>query len=355
MIGALGALFVMYLISPIALLAALALEVACYAYFKKKALEQQWGDVNAGLWMKIARFSLLRMNERNISPRNWRPIILLFAKDINERIELVKLAAAFGQNRGIFSISKLLFANDECSETEKKNMKQQMMKEVNSHKLEAFCEVNTVQSINEGILNISKGHGIAGLKTNTIMFGWSHAREANINQLKNIRKLSRIKKNIVLAKFNDHQAWKTTSHERIDIWWSGRENNGDLMLILAYMLKLNPEWEDADIHIRAMVDDSIQREKLLKGIKKSLAEARIPASVHILMATEDQSFTQILHEHSSDADIVFMGLKVTERGREKEHIKKIEELADAAKITVFVQNNSLKETLPILLEQAGST
>ena len=102
--GALSALFVMYLISPIALLGALVLELGCYIYFKKKALEQQWGDVNAGMWMKIARFSLMRINEYPISPRNWRPIILLFVNNVNERMELVKLAAAFGQNRGIFSI-----------------------------------------------------------------------------------------------------------------------------------------------------------------------------------------------------------------------------------------------------------
>jgi amino acid transporter len=99
--GALGSLFVMYLISLPALILAFLLEAGFYLYFKKKALEQQWGDVNAGMWMKVARFSLLRLNKFNVRKRNWRPIILLFAKNINERIELVKLAAAFGQDRGI--------------------------------------------------------------------------------------------------------------------------------------------------------------------------------------------------------------------------------------------------------------
>jgi amino acid transporter len=241
MIGALGALFVMYLISPIALVGALGLELACYVYFKKKALEQQWGDVNAGLWMKVARFSLLRMNERQVRARNWRPIILLFAKNITERIELVRLAAAFGQNRGIFSVSKLLFTRDEPTRDKRKALKKQMLNEIKNHELEAFCEVNVVKSLNEGILNISKGHGIAGLKTNTIMFGWSEQQEANVNQLKVMRRLSTVGKNIVMAKFNEPESW-SDQQKRIDIWWSGQENNGDLMLILAYMLKLNPDW-----------------------------------------------------------------------------------------------------------------
>jgi|AntRauTorckE6833_2_1112554.scaffolds.fasta_scaffold13445_1 amino acid transporter len=346
--GALSALFIMYLISPIALVAALGLEAACYAYFKKKALEQQWGDVKSGLWMKVARFSLLRMNEQQISARNWRPVILLFAKNIADRIELVKLAAAFGQNRGVFTISKLLFARNEPSRTRKKKMRQQMLDEVNRHQLEAFCEVNVVQTLNEGILNISKGHGIAGLKTNTVMFGWSDDEPANINQMNIIRRLSSIGKNIVLAKFNETKTWNEHQQQRIDIWWSGQENNGDLMLILAYMLKLNPDWEHARIYIRAAVESEEEKEILSRGIKHSLHEARISATVDIQLK-QGHRFPDILKEKSSDANIVFLGLQQTSAGQEETHAATIEELAMVGRVTVFVQNNSLKDTFPVLL------
>lgn len=223
-----------------------------------------------------------------------------------------------------------------------------MLRQVNANELEAFCEVNVVESLNEGILNISKGHGIAGLKTNTVMFGWSEEKQANINQLNIIRELSYVGKNIVLAKFNDPDTWKVQQHQRIDIWWSGRENNGDLMLILAYMLKLNPDWEHARIHIRAIVENDEEKEILSKGIEQSLAEARIPATVQILI-NKAQSFSSILKQESSDADIVFMGLQVTAKGEEEKHAENIEKLAQVGKVAVFVQNNSLKETFPVLL------
>ncbi len=353
MVGAVGSLYVIYLISPVALVAAFVLEAACYIYFKKKALEQQWGDVTAGLWMKLARFSLLRINKRYISPRNWRPIILLFAKDIDERIELVKLAAAFGQKRGIFSISKLVFGQDEFSRSEKKELKGQMVEKLRSHQLEGFCEVNTVNSLNEGILNISKGHGIAGLKTNTVMFGWSEDRSANLDQLKNIRKLAEISKNIVLAKFNDPLAWKIKKFDRIDIWWSGWKNNGNLMLIFAYMLKLNPEWEEADIHIRSVVNDRQDKNKMADGIQHSLNEARIPAKIDITVNSENKPFRDYLHQKSSDADIVFLGLGRPKPGNEEKQVAKIEQLGDVAKTVVFVQNNSIKESMPLLLDAEG--
>ncbi len=346
--GALGSLYVIYLINHLALIGAIALELGFYIYFRKKALEQQWGDVNAGFWMKMARFSLLRLSARNVRARNWRPLMLLFAEDIKDRIELVRLAGSFGQNRGILSISKLLLSEKEPPRDSMKLIRKQMLDDVREAELEAFCEVNVVDSISRGIVTVTKGHGIAGLKTNTVIFGWSGREQGNVNQLKIIRELAAINKNILLAKFNDHESWQEPRHQRIDIWWSGQENNGDLMLILAYMLKLNPEWEDADIHIRSVAANETEKAMLLAGIQNSLDEARIPAAVNVKVEP-DFSFTETLQRDSEKADIVFLGLQHTEPGNEESHVQKLEELSAVGKVVVFVQNNSIKDTMPILL------
>jgi amino acid transporter len=346
--GALGSLFVMYLISIPALIIAFMLEAGFYIYFKKKALEQQWGDVNAGIWMKIARFSLLRMNKYNVRKRNWRPIILLFAKNIRDRIELVKLAAAFGQNRGILSISKLVFNTSQPAREEKKSMKEKMIREVNSFGLETFCEVNEVEELNNGILNVSKGHGIAGLKTNTIMFGWSDSLNDNTNQLRIMRSLSKMGKNIVVAKFNDHENWKIHNHQAIDIWWSGADNNGDLMMLLAYMLTLNPEWKHARINIREVIDHPGQQTSISEAITESLNEARIDAEIKVIISN-GRSFPEILREYSYESDIVMLGLKYTGDGEEKEHVRKLDQLSNIGKVCVFVQNSTLDDIFPVLL------
>src|SRR6056297_26111 len=349
LIGALGSLFVMYLISIPALVLAFLLEAGFYLYFKKKALEQQWGDVNAGMWMKIARFSLLRMNKYNVRSRNWRPIILLFSKNIGERIELVKLAAAFGQDRGILSISKLVFRSDKPDRKERKRMKEEMIREVNSFGLETFCEVNEVEDLNSGILNVSKGHGIAGLKTNTIMFGWSVSLSDNVNQLRILRSLSQMGKNIVVAKFNDHENWKVSNHQNIDIWWGGADNNGDLMMILAYMLTLNPEWQHARINIREVIDHPGQQSGISEAITRSLKEARIEADIEVIIK-KGRSFPEILKAYSADSDIVMLGLKYTEKEEEEEHSQKIDQLSSVGKVCVFVQNNTLEDAFPVLLQ-----
>ncbi len=348
--GAIAALIIMYFISPVAMVAAVGLELTAYIYFKKKALAQQWGDVTAGFWMKIARFALLQINARTISTRNWRPLILVFVKDIHDRIELVKLAAAFGQNRGVLSVAKLISTQDEEAREHRPELKRQMLRELEKYGLEAFCEVDVVNSIHTGIRNISKGHGIAGLKTNTVMFGWSGNAESNAKQLRIIRDLAIAGKNIILARFNDHEAWKDPHHRIIDIWWSGHENNGDLMLILAFMLRLNREWEGSRIRVQAVVESEVDRMTWTSSIERSLAKSRIPASVSLHMK-RDEGFRAILQRESMGADIVFLGLKHTEEGEEAIHTEKLQSMGEVAKTVVFVQNNNVEEKLPVLLER----
>jgi len=347
--GALSALVLMYLISPLAMLVALTLELSFYFYLKKRTLVQQWGDVNAGFWVQLARFALLQMNQRTVSARNWRPKLLVFVKDIHERIELVQLAAALGQNRGVLTISKLVYEDDVDSVEHLEDIQAQMQQDLNCYGLEAFCEVNVVRSIHRGVFNIARGHGIAGLKTNTVVFGWSGTLEGDIQQLKTIRRLAVTRKNILLVKFNDHQTWLQKTHQQIDIWWSGHENNGDLMLILAYMLQLNRAWERAKICIRAVVETTDEQERLWQSIAGSIEEARIPAVIRVILRGEER-FTEIAARESREADVAILGLQLTREGDEAAHARKLETISRVAKTVIFMQNNGIRESLPVLLK-----
>ena len=118
---------------------------------------------------------------------------------------------------------------------------------------------------------------------------------------------------------------------------------------LGYIGTFSQMYKAPDIHIRAVVEAREEQRLLLAGIESSLDQARIPAKVHILLKGEER-FPVILRRESAGADIVFLGLKVTKEGEESTHAAKIEEMAGVAKTVVFVQNNSVQEALPILLQ-----
>ncbi len=345
MLGAVGAIGVMYLISPIACLVALGLEVLLLSWLRSRALEQRWGDVMAGFWMNLSRYSLLQLDKRKIHPRNWRPLMILFVKDIDKRIELVRLAAALGQNQGILTIAQLVFKSQGViSGTIRRNMEMDMSIELKKHGLEAFCEVHTVEELHNGIKYISKGHGIADMRTNTVVFGWSEGKDGQLQQLKIIREIGINGKNIILVRFRTILPIKAKS---IDLWWGGQENNGNLMLLLAYLLKLNDEWKDAQITIRSMVSSEEDKRIMERGIIKLLPAARIQASVRIEVSNE--SFISVLHEKSGDADIVFLGLSKIIEGNEGKLASTIDKYSRSLNVTVLVQNNESVSAVPNLL------
>ena len=124
---------------------------------------------------------------------------------------------------------------------------------------QAFCEVHPVIDFHDGIIEISKGHGLGDLQTNTVVFGWSENIEGQIRELDTICDLSQSGKNILLCGL---KAGFPKIGNQIDIWWGGRENNGDLMLILAYLLKLNQGWQNAQIRILSVVSNESAKYKL---------------------------------------------------------------------------------------------
>lgn len=344
-LGALGAIGVMFLVSPWACFVAVVVISSLYIWIRSRSLVQQWGDVSAGFWINMARLSMLKLKNTTIHGRNWRPLMLAFVRDINKRINLIKLAEYLGQNHGILTIANLTYkGKDNHLETHNSLIKD-MNTKLESYGLQAFCEVHQVDDFQQGIVEIAKGHGLGDLKTNTIVFGYSEEKEGLVRSLITIDNLAESGQNILICRFNEDLPEKANS---IDIWWGGQQNNGDLMLLLAYLLKLNLQWSKAKIRILSLVLEEASKLKLEKGIKDLLPKARIKADVDIVVSIEP--FATVLVEKSKNSDLVFLGLQDIEKGSEAKVGQNLEILSKDLKTTVFVQNNGMSDSIPILLK-----
>ncbi len=343
-LGALGAVGVMFLISPWACLVALVIVAGLYIWLRSRSIEQQWGDVSAGFWVKVARYALLQLKDRKIHDRNWRPLMLIFVKDVKRQLSLIKLGELLGQNHGVLTLAHLTKAVYGIIPDGQRELELEMREKIAHHGFQAFCEVHTVTDYHKGFVEIAKGHGLAGLRTNTVLFDWSDDEEGQIMELKAVRDLREKGKNVILSRFT---TGLTERGRTIDIWWAGQQNNGDLMLLLAYLLKLNPQWEKAEIRILSVVSDPEQKRKLETGITDLLPKARIQAVVNVMVG--NGKFSEILHEISAESDIVFLGLPTIPPGSEKEIAANLDTMCSGLNSIVFVQNNSMSDSIPILL------
>ena len=348
LIGAVAAIVVMILINPWAFVFAFGFEAIILIYLINRKMEQQWGDAAAGVWMQVSRFSLLRLNKKKIRPRNWRPKIILFVRDIKDRIDLVKFTELLGQNSGILTISKLITPDDTEGMLKRNEISFEMQRALTAEGLQALTEVNIVNDIKKGMYTVAASHGVAGLKTNLVVFGWSRETGGKEQELQIIDELSTAGKNILLVNINE--PFSVSPNKRIDIWWGGRDSNGDLMLLLSYLMRLNNKWKKATVNIYSLVDNEEERTILGTQIRHAMKEARIDATM-ALMLKDGNDFVSTILEQSRDADLVLLGLA---RGLNNMDttIANIDAISAGLKVVAFVQNNGMEGVIPTIFKHA---
>jgi amino acid transporter len=336
LVGSLGAVIVMFLISPVACVAALVLELGIFIYLRRRSMQRRWGDVRAGFWVALSRFALVQLRRHDIDPRNWRPQILLFSGDPNKRIDLVRLAGWFNQNRGLISVCQLITGDLRKENIDIAEKRREMDVAIDREGLVAFSEVIVVPEFENGIIDIVQAKGIAGLRSNTVMFGWPEKPGRLESVLRIMRAASHAGKSAIIARLNwPTQAWRL---KRIDIWWRGKQQNGDLMLLLSYLLSLNREWEHAQITLRTIVERAEDQEAMADSMAKLVPETRINAITDIIVKPPDTTVTELMHRTSHNADIVFLGLRDPEPGAEAEYASRMNKLVSGFRTTIFVRN-----------------
>jgi len=336
LLGSLGAIMVMFLLNPLACVIAALLELIIYTYLKRKAMKKRWGDARAGIWLSLARFALIKLRNHSSDPRNWRPHILVFTGDTAKRTNLVQMASWFNQGRGVLTACRVIPGDLKNEVIDIKPILERMDKDLGEKNLVAFSEVNVVKDFEDGIIDIAQANGIAGLQSNTIMFGWSEKPERLASQLRIMRVMAKTGKSCIIAQVIRDK--KPGQPQRIDLWWGGLQNNGDLMLLLAHLLSLNHEWEKAKIVLHSIVKDENEKENLNESLTNLVTETRIEADTQIIVQPPDSGIYDIIWEYSGDADIVFMGLNIPESGSEAQYAAKMRHIASGLKSVVFVRN-----------------
>ncbi|MBW2457485.1 MAG: amino acid permease, partial [Deltaproteobacteria bacterium] len=324
--GSCGAVVVMFLISPLACASAIVLELLLYTYLRSRSLKSGWGDVRAGLWSALARFALLNLRKSKTDARNWRPNILLFTANPAVRIGLVRMANWFNQNRGVLTVCQAIEGDLEKDMDQVPERLAEMDATAEAEGLTAFNEVHVVRRFEDGILAITQANGFAGLQSNTVMFGWATDAERRQRLLRMVRAITDIKRNAILARLPNPEGPR--HHGAIHVWWRGMRDNGDLMLLLAYLLNLNPEWRRATVSVRTIVESETDRVEMTQQLDAMISEARIRADSEVIVRPEGKTPTEIIHESSRDADVVFLGLPIPSPDTEVEIAERLNDLVE---------------------------
>ena len=113
-----------------------------------------------------------------------------------------------------------------------------------------------------------------------------------------------------------------------------------MLLLLAHLLSLNPEWRGGRINIKSFARDEEEREKTESGLSRMMPEIRIKAETEVCLLQDSQSVSDMIKERSKGAEVVFMGLAVPEVGGEEEYARRLLNLVPDLPNVVLVKNSS---------------
>ncbi|MCD4655453.1 hypothetical protein K8T06_16155, partial [bacterium] len=338
-IGGIACFIAMFLISKIAFVVALLVEGTIYFILRRRSLNVTWGDVRRGIWMALSRTALLRLRQFPEKSRGWRPNILLFAGDIEKRLDLVKFAQWFGQSKGIVTVCNMIEGNISENIDQVEIRTREMTKLIEEKNLMVFPEVNIVNDFETGVQVVTQANGMAGLSANTLMFGWSQNQDRIAAFLRIMRQVSYLHKSIIICRIKSRKVYK--QNRTIDLWWGGQQRNGDIMLLLAHLMSLNHEWNNGAITIKSIARNPEEQASITGQLDKMISEIRIDCKQKVFLIEPDIQISDVIHQESKNAEIVFLGLAIPASGDESMYATRLQELVEGLGTVVLVKNSSM--------------
>ena len=294
----------------------LALLVCGSIYFllKRRKMKARWGDLRSGILMLLARFSLYRLAERGTDERSWKPNILVLSGPPAQRWYLVDLAEAIAGKSCLVTVAMVL---PEGSPDERVQSAQEALRDnLRRQQVDALVKTVTARDPYQGGRDLINTYGFGPMVPNTILVGASREESRFADYAQLIMQAGRRRRNLVIA-LEGSGIQPREGPGRIDVWWRGRGQNAGFMLALAHLIGKSQRWKGVNLRINTAVGGELEREGTERHLKTLLQNSRLNAEyrIHSLGGAGPLETVRL---QSSDARLVFLGLRPPEPGEDPE-------------------------------------
>jgi amino acid transporter len=315
LVGALACLGAMLAIDPLPGGAALVILYAIYLYLKQKAKSPRWADSRRSYHMQRIRVHLLEAAAEPEHSRYWRPQMLVFADESEQRQALLRFAAWIQGRSGFTAAVRILTGQTARLHREKQTAEDELKADIRQSGLEAFPLVVLAGDRKDAVQVLVQSYGIGPLHANTVLLNWINDNPDSAEHYmstaygRSLREAYRFGCNLIImdatsAEWNDLTE-TPAGKRRIDVWWQD-DATGNLMLLLAYLITRNEEWEGAAIRLLAVRDDSHVEIHTEETLQQRLEEVRIEA---VPLFVENTDADTVI-ETSRDASLVFLPFRL---------------------------------------------
>lgn len=300
-VGSLACILVMIQLDFLAMVAAVVILGSIFLLLKRRQLVLETGDAWSSVWATLVRSSLKRLNRSAMHARNWRPNIILFCGPDTSRPHLIEIARAFSGRLGIFSAFELV----ETKETKLLKDKRYFSSTRKDGDLQ--IHQHKCRNVFDGMDEIARVYGFAGVEPNTILMGWSKNEQNKAQFLNLIQRFEESEFNTVFL--NYHPTRKFGLKRTIDVWWSGNGNNLTFCIFLLRHFTSSGDWKDAIIRVLVINKHHVFTEKIYQGLQRVLDHYRVNFEIKVIPNHIDGlAETDIISRESAQTDLCFIGL-----------------------------------------------
>lgn len=280
----------------------------CSIYFISKSRQHQtsWNDIREGVLLFFSRFAVYRLALSDSVSKSWRPHFLVFAKENDGA--LLQFSQAVNQSKGFFTMASFV-TTPLKDENEKREIQKSIIKKLRAQNIQAFVEVSYAEKIFLNMNQMIESYGLGPLKPNTVICGIHKGDDVeNLTQVVN-KSYQRHCNMVILNSQNDSLDSRLQGGD-LHVWWHPKhKENGELMLVIAYMLTRNSLWKKAKVCLKVLVDSELERQQAFEEFQQLSRTRRMPLDIEILVTlSPSKDYLKYVASHSNSASIVFLSL-----------------------------------------------
>ena len=335
LLGAIGCAAVMLMMNWQWALISAAVMAGIYVFLYRKQVTSRWGDLRSGLLFERTRKNLVKLERTLYHPKNWRPIILAMSGSGWNRPHLAILGHWLTSGHGILNLGQVIQGDVEDRVDRIINQEEILERFILEQDLEAFPNIVASPTIIEGIEYLVQCSGLGALRPNTLLLGWPNEEGKAEAMVASLRVIATLKRNIIMARLREGEPLlRSVPPGPIDVWWRGRQN-GELMLLLAHLLKQNPEWRDRKIRLMRVVADEAARKDVIHHLTQLASDSRINVEAGVIVSDDP---SHAITEQSRYSAMALLGFQMPDVGDEAKFYRNLERFTENIPRVLFVSS-----------------
>jgi amino acid transporter len=258
---------------------------------------------------RVEREAALLLRSKQMAAKNWQPTVQAISLDPLDKRPVTKFLDWIGARHGLVNLCQVIPYDEDFGAhlAERERAMENLDRFIAARRSHMIPDVILTRNLSASILDKAQ---TGGHTSNTLFFGVEHDSLAEAEMLSPVYpELMAIRKNILMLRYG-HRLFG--NKKEIHIWWSKPEN-GQLMVILSYILLSQKEWNDAHVTICYVADDdqAWEQERYLKDLIENSRFQFGALRYRRFSFDKEKGIYRIIAENSRDADLVFLGLSET--------------------------------------------